>query len=64
MVLFDAKENDIVIFPSKTVHGTQINTPNDERISISADITITAKESSGLEHLTTPLEKWKLVKLK
>tara|TARA_B110001452_G_C15146568_1_gene399125 strand:- start:7 stop:705 length:699 start_codon:yes stop_codon:yes gene_type:complete len=62
MVLFDAKENDIVIFPSKTVHGTQINTPNDERISISADITITAKESGGLEHLTTPLEKWKLVK--
>ena len=58
-ILFEANEDEIVIFPSKTLHGTQSNTNNDDRISISADIIIHAKDSSGLEHLVPPINKWK-----
>ena len=60
VVIFDTKEDDIVIFPSKTLHATQKGTFNAERISISADICFIAKNSSNLEHLMTPLNKWKL----
>ena len=58
-ILFEANEDEIVIFPSKTLHGTQSNINNDDRISISADIIIHAKVSSGLEHLVPPINKWK-----
>ena len=58
-ILFEASEDEIVIFPSKTLHGTQPNTNNNDRISISADIIIHAKDSSGLEHLVPPINKWK-----
>ena len=50
----EPEEDDIIIFPSKTLHGTQKNVNNNERISISADISIFAKESKNLEHLTPP----------
>ena len=40
---------DIVIFPSKTLHSTQANVKNNERISLSADVTILAKNSKNLE---------------
>jgi uncharacterized protein (TIGR02466 family) len=59
-ILFDVKEDDIVIFPSKSLHGTQKGVLNSERISISADIMIVAKNSENLEHLITPLDKWKI----
>ena len=59
-ILFDTKEDDIVIFPSKTLHGTQRGVLNNERISISADIMIVAKNSENLEHLVTPIDKWKI----
>ena len=59
-ILFDTKEDDIVIFPSKTLHGTQRGVLNNERISISADIMIVAKNSENLEHLVTPIKKWKI----
>lgn len=52
------EEDDIIIFPSKTLHGTQKNANNNERISISADISIFAKESKNLEHLTPPFSEW------
>lgn len=55
----EAEEDDIIIFPSKTLHGTQKNTDNNERISISADISILAKDSKNLEHLTPPFIEWK-----
>ena len=61
-ILFEANEDEIVIFPSKTLHGTQSNINNEDRISISADIMIHAKDSSGLEHLVPPIEKWKKFK--
>ena len=52
---------DIVIFPSKTPHSTQPNVTNNERISISADITLIAKDSELLEHLTPPISNWQKI---
>ena len=59
-VIFDTREDDLIIFPSKTSHGTQQGLANDERISISADIVLLAKESKNLEHLSPSIDKWKL----
>lgn len=58
-IVFDAKEDEIVIFPSKTAHQTQPNVNNNNRISISADIFIVSKDSENLEHLVTPFKNWK-----
>ena len=59
MVVCEAKEDEIIIFPSKTPHQTQKNVKNKERISISSDIFITSKDSSNMEHLVTPFLEWK-----
>ena len=53
------EQDDIIIFPSKTLHATQINNTNDTRISISADITVISKNSEKIEQLITPIDKWK-----
>ena len=58
-IVFDAKEGEIVIFPSKTSHQTQPNIANNKRISISADIFFISKDSQNLEHLVTPFKNWK-----
>tara|TARA_B100000767_G_scaffold227890_1_gene218056 strand:- start:522 stop:1217 length:696 start_codon:yes stop_codon:yes gene_type:complete len=58
IVQIPTKEDEIVIFPSKSSHSTQAVGNNDERISISADISIVVKNSNGLEHLTPPLKNW------
>ena len=60
-IVFDAKEDDIVIFPSKTPHQTQPNIENNNRVSISADIFIASKTSENLEHLVTPFKNWKSI---
>ena len=52
------KEDDIIIFPSKTAHGTQKNKNNNERISISGDIVCVAKDSELLEHIMPPINNW------
>ena len=52
------QEDDIVIFPSKALHGTQPNKSNNERISISGDIVCVAKDSKLLENMMPPLENW------
>ena len=54
-----AFEGDIIIFPSKTMHGTRLDIKNTERISISADVSLTARNANDLEQLLTPLSKWK-----
>tara|TARA_Y100001970_G_C14038566_1_gene752440 strand:- start:243 stop:941 length:699 start_codon:yes stop_codon:yes gene_type:complete len=54
-------EDDIIIFPSKSRHGTQSSIENDNRISISADILITAKDSKNIEHMMPPLNQWKKI---
>ena len=53
------KEDDILIFPSKTFHSTETKKNNNNRISISADISLYAKDGKFLEHLTPPLSSWK-----
>ena len=58
-IVFEAKEDEIVIFPSKTSHQTQPNVKNNDRISLSADIFIAAKNSENMEHLVTPFKNWK-----
>ncbi|MBD1135088.1 hypothetical protein IDH21_01675 [Pelagibacterales bacterium SAG-MED47] len=60
-IVFEAQENDIVVFPSKTSHQTQPNIKNNNRVSISADIFITAKDTENLENLVTPFENWKSI---
>jgi len=55
----EVKEDDIVIFPSKTTHGTDQILNNNERISISGDVTFLAKNSNLLEHLTPSFDNWK-----
>ena len=47
----DVIEDEIVIFPSKTAHSTIRNLSNEDRISISGDISIMLKNSSQFEHL-------------
>jgi len=47
----DALEDEIVIFPSKTAHSTLRNLSNEDRISISGDISIMLKNSNQFEHL-------------
>ena len=56
--IVNIEENDIVIFPSKTIHSTQPTQNNDERISISADIVCVAKDSNLLEMGMPPLNEW------
>ena len=58
-VVFDTKEDELLVFPSKTIHGTEQGKLNSERISISADIVFLAKDSSTLEHLMPPIKNWK-----
>jgi len=50
--------DELYIFPSKTAQSTSSNKTSDERISISADISIVAKNSKNIEHLLTPINKW------
>ena len=52
------EEDDIVIFPSKAMHGTQHNKTNNERISISGDVVCVSKDSSLLENMLPPLDSW------
>jgi len=58
-ITFDVEEDDIVIFPSKTLHSTQANIRNETRISLSADVIILAKDSENLEHLIPSFKNWK-----
>jgi len=57
-ISFHPEVDEIYIFPSKSLHSTSQNKTSGERISISADISIIAKNSKNLEYLQTPIEKW------
>ena len=59
VVQVSSKEDEIIIFPSKSRHSTEPGSDNVERISISADISIVVKNSDGLEHFIPPLKNWK-----
>lgn len=58
-VSLEVKENDILIFPSKTPHSTDQIETNSERISISGDVIFLAKNTSLIEHLTPNFKNWK-----
>jgi uncharacterized protein (TIGR02466 family) len=58
-IALDVKENDIVIFPSKTSHSTDQIKTNAERISISGDVVFLAKNTNQIEHLMPNFENWK-----
>lgn len=51
-------EDEIVIFPSKTLHSTAPNMTTTPRISISADVVLTLKDSAGHETLMPPVKRW------
>ena len=55
------KIGDIIIFPSKTIHGTDPSVINNDRISLSADIILVAKETESLEHLMPPIQNWEKI---
>tara|TARA_B110000008_G_scaffold262579_1_gene285069 strand:+ start:129 stop:821 length:693 start_codon:yes stop_codon:yes gene_type:complete len=52
------EEDDILVFPSKTLHGTQPNKLNKGRISISGDVICVAKNSELLETMMPPINNW------
>ena len=54
----EAIEDEIIIFPSKTAHSTMKNLSNEERISISGDISIMLKNSNEFEHLLPNPNLW------
>ncbi len=58
-VNMEPAEGDIVIFPSKTVHGTLPNESQQPRISISADITTMLRDSRGHETMMPHFSQWR-----
>ena len=54
----NVEEDDVLIFPSKSLHGTQVNKSNKERISISGDVVCVTKSSELLENMLPPLKNW------
>ena len=58
-IALDVKENDIVIFPSKTPHSTDQIKTNSERISISGDVIFVAKDTTNIEHLMPNFKNWR-----
>ena len=57
-IYVEPSEGEILIFPSKTLHSTAPNMTTTPRISISADVVITLKDSSGHETLMPPVDRW------
>lgn len=57
--LVEVEEGDMVIFPSKTVHATEPHQSGTPRISISADIIVTLKNSASHEFALPNLSHWK-----
>ena len=60
-IFVEANEGDIIIFPSKTLHGTDPSVTNNDRISLSADIILAAKDTESLEHLMPPIQNWQKI---
>ena len=56
--MFDPIQDAIIIFPSKTPHATLPNNSKLPRISISGDISIMLKDSTGFEHLMPNFKNW------
>ena len=61
LVNIDPAEDEILVFPSKTLHSTSENATDEPRISISADITTMLTDSSGHETMMPHFSHWKEV---
>ncbi len=59
IIFLNPQEGEIVIFPSKTTHGTPDSQTSDVRISIAADIVVTLKEQTNVEFLMPNTDNWK-----
>jgi hypothetical protein len=59
MVDLPVEEDDIVIFPSKTYHGTDPNNTNGARILIAVDVVMALKDATGVEFLLPPVDRWR-----
>tara|TARA_B110000914_G_scaffold154878_1_gene135989 strand:+ start:64 stop:765 length:702 start_codon:yes stop_codon:yes gene_type:complete len=55
---FSPEIDEILIFPSKTMHSTSFNKTSEGRISIAADVTLVAKDSTNSEGLLPPIDQW------
>jgi uncharacterized protein (TIGR02466 family) len=58
-VQIEPEEDEIVIFPSKTLHATAANTTDQPRISISADISLLLRDSRGHETMMPHFSNWR-----
>jgi ectoine hydroxylase-related dioxygenase (phytanoyl-CoA dioxygenase family) len=58
-VLIEPVEDDIVVFPSKTLHATAPNQSERPRISISADVTTMLRDSRGHETMMPHFSHWR-----
>jgi uncharacterized protein (TIGR02466 family) len=56
----ETAEDEILIFPSKTLHSTAPNMTEQPRISISADVVLALKDSRGHETLMPAIEHWRV----
>lgn len=54
----EPEQGELLVFPSKTLHSTAPNMVSEPRISISADVVVTLKESLGHETLMPAIENW------
>ncbi|PPR46014.1 MAG: hypothetical protein CFH18_00410 [Alphaproteobacteria bacterium MarineAlpha5_Bin8] len=59
--MFDFKQDSIVIFPSQTRHATMVNESGQTRISLSGDISLMLKDSSGFEHIMPNFKHWQKI---
>lgn len=57
-VYVNTAEDEIVIFPSKTRHGTAPNQSGEPRVSISADVMALLKDSHGHETMMPHISNW------
>ena len=58
-LIVDIQEGDLLIFPSRTEHATEPHDSAEPRISISADIMVTLKDSTEHEFLLPDPARWR-----
>ena len=58
-VVVESAEGDIIVFPSKSLHGTVPSESDDARIFISADITTMLCDSYGHETMMPHFSNWR-----
>jgi uncharacterized protein (TIGR02466 family) len=60
-VSMEVEEDDIVIFPSLTLHGVMPGKQKEPRISIAADTLLMTKQITNSEKLLPPMSNWRQV---